>query len=102
MTNLHDVILPHVCEVAVAVGGVEAAKERGAFVDVVEADESAEAVQEVGIAQRPEVVPEDGGLVRCLARADVENTDFMSFMAIEKNTLSTIVSPMVDSATGPG
>ena len=81
LTHLHDVILPHVGEVAVAVGGVEAAEKRGALVDVVEADEAAEAVQEVGVAQRPEVVPEDGGLVGSLARTDVENPDLVSFVA---------------------
>jgi len=84
VTNLHDVILPHVGKVAVAVGGVEAAEERGAFVDVVEADESSEAVKKVGVTQRPEVVPQNGGLVRSLSRPDVENTDFVSFVAIAK------------------
>ena len=62
-TNLHDVVLPHVGKVTVAVGGIEASEERGAFVDVVEADQTAEAVQEVGVTQGPENVPEDGRLV---------------------------------------
>ncbi len=46
---LHDVVLPHVRVVAVAVLEDEAAEKRALLVRVLEADQVAEAVQEVRV-----------------------------------------------------
>ncbi len=64
--HLHDIVLPHVGEVTVAVACIETAKESRSLVDVMKADQAAEAVQEVGVTERPEDIAEDGRLVRGL------------------------------------
>ena len=80
---LHDVIFPHVGKIAIAVSGIKASEKGGALINVIQADESTKAMQEVGVTERSKPVAENARLVGSLAWPDVKNSNFVSLVAVE-------------------
>ena len=69
--HLHEVVLPHVGVVPVALLRIEASQKRSFAVNITETYQGSKAVQKVRVSQRPEGVSQNGLFVVRLSGSDV-------------------------------
>lgn len=77
---LHNIVLPHVGKVSVAVAMVQSPEVRCGLIRVHQGDEGPQPVEEARVAKGAELIQQDGLLILLLTRTHVQHADLVSFV----------------------